>query len=70
MAGPLIFRRDRQMEENLKELSRLIQEADAIADRIKALSGGNQAVEQNVVRMKACLKMLKIGVVEPLEMAG
>jgi len=28
-----------------------------------------QVVEQNVVHMKACLKMLKIGV-EPLEMGG
>ena len=58
------------MEADLEKLSSLIQEADALVDQIRAASGGMQAVEQNVVHMKACLKMLKIGVVEPLEMGG
>jgi hypothetical protein len=58
------------MEVNFKELARLIEATDALVDQIKAASGGMQVVEQNVVRMKACLKMLKIGVVEPLEMGG
>jgi hypothetical protein len=58
------------MEANLKELARLIEATDALVDQIGAASAGMQVVEQNVVRMKACLKMLKIGVVEPLEMGG
>jgi hypothetical protein len=58
------------MEENLRKLSRLIEETEALVDQINAASGGMQVVEQNVVRMKACLKMLRIGVVEPLEMQG
>jgi hypothetical protein len=58
------------MEEGLKELSGLIEEADGVVDRIQAASGGMQVVEQNVVRMKACLKMLRIGIVEPLEIEG
>jgi hypothetical protein len=49
------------------ELVRLIRETDALVDQIEASSGGMQVVQQNVVRMKACLKMLRIGVVEPLE---
>ena len=52
------------------ELVRLIKETDALVDRIQGASGGMQVVDQNVVRMKACLKMLKIGVVEPLELEG
>jgi hypothetical protein len=58
------------MEIDHGELARLIKEADVLVDRINAASGGMQVVEQNVVRMKACLKMLRIGVVEPLEMGG
>jgi hypothetical protein len=58
------------MEVDVRKLSTLIQETDALVDQIKAASGGMQVVEQNVVRMKACLKMLKIGVVEPLETGG
>jgi len=58
------------MEEGLKNLSGLIEEAEDVVDRIQAASGGMQVVEQNVVRMKACLKMLRIGIVEPLEMEG
>jgi hypothetical protein len=58
------------MEVDHRELARLIKEADVLVDRINAASGGMQVVEQNVVRMKACLKMLRIGVVEPLEMGG
>ena len=53
-----------------KKLSRLIRETDALVDQIQASSGGMQVVEQNVVRMKACLKMLTIGIVEPLETGG
>lgn len=56
------------MEENLKKLSRLIEETDALVDQIKAASDGMQVVEQNVVRIKACLKMLRIGIIEPVEM--
>jgi hypothetical protein len=58
------------MEVDLKELGRLIEKTDALVDQIGASSGGMQVVEQNVVRMKACLKMLRIGVVEPLETGG
>jgi hypothetical protein len=58
------------MEVDHRELARLIEEADVLVDRINAASGGMQVVEQNVVRMKACLKMLRIGVVEPLETGG
>lgn len=55
------------MEEQLKKLGSLIEQTDALVDQIRAASGGIQAVEQNVVRMKACLKMLRLGIVEPLE---
>jgi hypothetical protein len=55
------------MDFDVKRLSDLIEETDALVDQIEASSGGMQVVLQNVVRMKACLKMLKIGVVEPLE---
>jgi hypothetical protein len=55
------------MEVDLKKLSSLIQEVDVLADQIALVGAGMQVVEQNVVRMKACVKMLKIGVVEPLE---
>jgi hypothetical protein len=58
------------MEVDHRELARLIEEADVLVDRINLASGGMQVVEQNVVRMKACLKMLRIGVVEPLETGG
>ncbi len=58
------------MEADLERLSSLIKEADGLVDRIEAAGGGMQVVEQNVVRMRACLKMLRIGVVEPLEMTG
>lgn len=58
------------MEDKLKELSQMIQEADALVDRIGAASEGMQVVERNVERMKACLKMMRIGVVEPLEIEG
>jgi hypothetical protein len=58
------------MDVDVGKLSALIQETDALVDQIKASSGGMQVVEQNVVRMKACLSMLKIGVVEPLETGG
>jgi len=58
------------MEVDHRELARLIEEADVLVDRINVASGGMQVVEQNVVRMKACLKMLRIGVVEPLETGG
>ncbi len=58
------------MEEKLKKLTQMIQEADALADRIGAAADGMQVVERNVERMKACLKMMRIGVVEPLEIEG
>ncbi len=58
------------MDVDLRKLTALIKEADKLADEIAAAGGGMQIVEQNIVRIKACLKMLRIGVVEPLEMAG
>jgi hypothetical protein len=58
------------METDVRKLSSLIEEADALVDQIRASAGGMQVVEQNVVRMKACLKMLRIGIVEPLETGG
>ncbi len=58
------------MEDNLVKLAKLIGETETLVDQIGAASGGMQVVEQNVVRMKACLKMLRIGVAEPLEMKG
>lgn len=58
------------MEENLKKLSQMIQDADQLVDKIGAASEGMQVVERNVERMKACLKMLRIGVVEALEIQG
>jgi len=58
------------MDVEVEKLSRLIEETDALVDQIRASSGGMQVVEQNVVRMKACLKMLKIGIVEPLKQGG
>jgi hypothetical protein len=58
------------MEVDLKKLGKLIRETDALVDQIKASSGGMQVVERNVVRMKACLKMLEIGIAEPLETRG
>ncbi len=58
------------MEADLKRLCKLIEEVDAKVDEIRDAACGMQVVEQNVVRLKACLKMLRIGIVEPLEMTG
>jgi hypothetical protein len=56
------------MDERLKELARMIDEADKLADKIKQTSGGMQVIERNVERMKACIKMMRIGVLEPVEL--
>jgi hypothetical protein len=55
------------MEPDLKKLSKLIEDADVMVDEIRDAAAGIPAVDQNVVRIKACLKMLKLGIVEPLE---
>ncbi len=56
------------MDDKLRELARMIDEADKLADRIKQASGGMQVIERNVERMKACIKMMRIGVLEPVEL--
>ena len=56
------------MDEQLKELARMIDEADKLADRIRQASQGMQVIDRNVERMKACIKMMRIGVLEPLEL--
>jgi hypothetical protein len=62
------YRRGKLMDERLKELARMIDEADKLADKIKQTSGGMQVIERNVERMKACIKMMRIGVLEPVEL--
>ena len=56
------------MDEQLKELSRMIDEADKLADKIRQASQGMQVIDRNVDRMKACIKMMRIGVLEPVEL--
>ncbi|MGD0234093.1 MAG: hypothetical protein ABSC55_06095 [Syntrophorhabdales bacterium] len=56
------------MDEQLKELARMIDEADKLADKIRQASRGMQVIDRNVERMKACIKMMRIGVLEPVEL--
>ena len=56
------------MDEQLKELARMIDEADKLADKIRKASRGMQVIDRNVERMKACIKMMRIGVLEPVEL--
>ncbi len=56
------------MDEQLKELARMIDEADRLADKIRQASAGMQVIDRNVERMKACIKMMRIGVLEPVEL--
>jgi uncharacterized protein YdcH (DUF465 family) len=56
------------MDEQIKELARMIDEADKLADRIRQASQGMQVIDRNVERMKACIKMMRIGVLEPVEL--
>jgi hypothetical protein len=56
------------MDEQFKELARMIDEADKLADKISQASQGMQVIERNVERMKACIKMMRIGVLEPVEL--
>jgi hypothetical protein len=56
------------MDEQLKQLARMIDEADKLADKIGHASQGMQVIERNVERMKACIKMMRIGVLEPVEL--
>ena len=56
------------MGEQLKQLATMIDEADKLADKIMQASGGMQVVERNVERMKACIKMMRVGVLEPVEL--
>jgi hypothetical protein len=56
------------MDEQLKELARMIDEADKLADKIGHASLGMQVIDRNVERMKACIKMMRIGVLEPVEL--
>ncbi len=56
------------MDEQIKELARMIDEADKLADRIGKASQGMQVIDRNVERMKACIKMMRIGVLEPVEL--
>jgi hypothetical protein len=56
------------MDEQIKELARMIDEADKLADKIRQASQGMQVIDRNVERMKACIKMMRIGVLEPVEL--
>ncbi|HME45048.1 MAG TPA: hypothetical protein VKF36_18290 [Syntrophorhabdales bacterium] len=56
------------MDGQLKELARMIDEADKLADKIRQASQGMQVIDRNVDRMKACIKMMRIGVLEPVEL--
>ena len=56
------------MNEQFKELARMIDDADKLADRIRQASQGMQVIDRNVERMKACIKMMRIGVLEPVEL--
>jgi methyl-accepting chemotaxis protein len=56
------------MDEQIKELARMIDEADKLADKIRQASRGMQVIDRNVERMKACIKMMRIGVLEPVEL--
>ncbi len=56
------------MDEQLKQLARMIDEADKLADKIRQASQGMQVIDRNVERMKACIKMMRIGVLEPVEL--
>ncbi|MBP1730998.1 MAG: hypothetical protein H6Q55_1427 [Deltaproteobacteria bacterium] len=56
------------MDQQLKQLAKLIDEADKLADKIMQASGGMQVVERNVERMKACIKMMRVGIVDPVEL--
>ncbi len=58
------------MDERLKELARMIDEADRLADKIRQASQGMQVIDRNVERMKACIKMMRIGVLEPVELVS
>ncbi len=60
--------REMTMDEQLKELARMIDEADKLADKIRQASRGMQVIDRNVERMKACIKMMRIGVLEPVEL--
>jgi hypothetical protein len=60
--------REMTMDEQLKELARMIDEADKLADKIRQASQGMQVIDRNVERMKACIKMMRIGVLEPVEL--
>ena len=66
--GPLSVQREKTMDEQLKELARMIDEADKLADKISQASQGMQVIDRNVERMKACIKMMRIGVLEPVEL--
>ena len=56
------------MEEQLKQLATMIDQADKLADKILQASNGMQVVERNVERMKACIKMMRVGIVDPVEL--
>lgn len=56
------------MDEQLRRLAAMIDEADKLADKIMQSSAGMQVVERNVERMKACIKMMRVGIVEPVQL--
>ena len=56
------------MDEQLKQLATMIDEADKLADKIMQASGGMQVVERNLERIKACIKMMRVGIVDPVEL--
>lgn len=56
------------MDEQLKQLATMIDQADKLADKIMQASNGMQVVERNVERMKACIKMMRVGIVDPVEL--
>jgi hypothetical protein len=57
------------MNEEFRELAQMIDEADKLADKIRQAARGMQVIDRNVERMKACIKMMRIGVLEPVELA-
>jgi hypothetical protein len=54
----------------LERLKGMIEEAERLVEKIYAESDGLPVVERNAERMRACVRMMRLGVVEPLEIEG
>ena len=57
-------------EYNLEGMADKIRSLKQTAMELKAMSGGIQAVDRNVDRMLASIRMLEINVVELIELTG